>query len=116
MGLDEWERKVKEELRELRDLWEEYKEKHIEPAIRELRAQNSEDAIDVAVGLEDYSYTVRSLFIEVEEELEVEARARERGDEFNAVIAAQRAAEALEMLRVYAKGWREELQRGEAHG
>jgi len=112
----EWERKVKEELRELRDLWEEYKERVLGPAIREARSRGTEEDLDVAVGLEDYSYTVRSLFIEVEEELEVEARARERGDEFNAVIAAQRAAEALEMLRIYARGWREELQRGEAHG
>jgi hypothetical protein len=105
-----WEERVREELRRLRDLWSKYRARHITPAIREVRARGNSEDLDVAARLEEYDYMVRSLFIEVEEELEAEVRARQRGDEFNAVIAAQRAAEALEMLRIYAKSWREELQ------
>ena len=116
MGLDEWERKVLRELEDLERLWDEYKARELGPAIRELRAQNSEDAIDAAVGLETYNDMIRGLFAEVREELEAEIRARERGDDFNAVIAAQRAAEALEMLRIYARGWRERPQGGEGSG
>ena len=106
------EEKVREELRELRDLWDEYRAKVLGPHIRQLRKERTQEAIDAAIRAEDFEENIESLFIEVEEELEVEVRARERGDEFNAVIAAQRAAEALEMLRVYAKSWREKVSEG----
>jgi hypothetical protein len=94
--MDAWEEKVREELENLRALWRSFKEREMLPAVREARALGTKEA----------------LFAEIEAELEAEARARERGDEFNAVVAAQRVMEALEMLRVYAKGWREKVSGG----
>jgi hypothetical protein len=106
----EWEERVREELRQLRDLWSKYRAKVLLPAVREARARGTRDALDEAVNMEVFAESVDALFAEAEGELEAETRARRRGDEFNAVIAAQRAAEALEMLRIYARGWREKLQ------
>jgi DNA repair exonuclease SbcCD ATPase subunit len=110
--MSEWEEKVREELEELRALWEAYKERELLPAVKKARALGTKEALDEAVNVEMHIEGIEALFAETEEELEAEIRATERGDEFNAVIAAQRAAEALEMLRVYAKGWSERLQRG----
>jgi len=112
--LDEWETKVLEELKSLKSLWENYKQEYLSPAIAQLRALGTSEAIDEAVELERYNEMVRSLFIEAERELDVEISARQCGDEVNMVISAQRVNEALDMLRVYAKGWRQRLlaQRG----
>jgi len=110
--MSEWERKVREELEELRALWETYKERELLPVVREARSRGTKEALDDAVNVEVYIEGVETLFAEAEEELGAEIRAQSRGDDFNAVIAAQRVAEALEMLRVYAKGWREKVSGG----
>ena len=110
--MDAWEEKVLEELENLRALWRSFKEREILPAVREARELGTKEALDEAVNIERYVEGIEALFAEVEAELEAETRARERGDEFNAVVAAQRVAEALEMLRVYARSWREELRGG----
>jgi hypothetical protein len=112
--LDEWEMKVLEELKSLKSLWENYKQEYLSPAIAQLRALGTSEAIDEAVELERYNEMVRSLFIEAECELDVEISARQCGDEVNMVISARRVNEALNVLRVYAKGWRQRLlaQRG----
>jgi 5'-deoxynucleotidase YfbR-like HD superfamily hydrolase len=102
----EWEERVREELEELEELWDEYKERELLPVVREARALGTKDALDNAVNIEVYIEGVEALFAEAREELETEIDAAERG--VNAAIAAQRVAEALEMLRIYAKGWREE--------
>jgi hypothetical protein len=104
--MDEWETKVVDELRSLKSLWEEYKRKYLSPTIAQLRALGTKEAIDEAVELERYNEMIRSLFAEAEGELDVEVHARQHGDEVNMVIAAQRVSEALDMLRVYAKGWK----------
>jgi hypothetical protein len=104
--LDEWETKVVDELKSLKSLWENYKREYLSPAISQLREMGTKGAIDEAVELERYNEMVRSLFIEVERELDVEIRARQRGDEVNMVIAAQRVSEALDVLKVYAKEWK----------
>jgi hypothetical protein len=105
--MDAWEEKVLEEIEQLRELWKAYKERVLEPVIREARSRGTKEDLDVAVNIEVHMESIEALFIEAEEELEAEVNAVERGDDFNAVIAAQRVAEALEMLRVYAKSWRE---------
>jgi hypothetical protein len=107
--LDEWEQKVKEELGGLKALWELYKREYLSPAIARLRGQGTGEALDEAVELERYGEMVWSLFIEAETELEHEISARQKGEEVNMAIAARRVNEALGMLRVYAKGWREKL-------
>jgi hypothetical protein len=110
--LDGWERKVKEELSDLKALWELYKQEYLSPAITRLRGQGTGEAVKEAVELERYDEMIWSLFIEAETELEHEIRARQEGEDVNMAIAARRVNEALDMLRVYAKGWKEKL-RGE---
>ena len=113
--LDEWETKVVDELKSLKSLWENYKQEYLSPAISQLRELGTKEAIDEAVELERYNEMIRSLFIEAESELDVEIQARRCGDEVNMVIAAQRVSEALDILRIYAKGWKsflDELLRG----
>ena len=116
MSVGEWERKVREELEELRALWEAYKERELLPVVREAREMGTKEALDEAVNIEVHIEGIEALFAEVEAELEAEISATEQGDDFNAVIAAKRVMEALEMLRVYARRWREELREVAAHG
>ena len=104
--MDEWETKVVDELRSLKSLWERYKREYLSPAISQLRALGTKEAIDEAVELERYNDMIRSLFTEAEGELDAEIYARQRGDEVNMVIAAQRVSETLDILRIYAKGWK----------
>jgi hypothetical protein len=104
--MDEWETKVVDELRSLKSLWERYKREYLSPVISQLRALGTKEAIDEAVELERYNDMIRSLFTEAESELDAEIYARQRGDEVNMVIAAQRVSEALDILRIYAKGWK----------
>jgi hypothetical protein len=108
--LDEWEQKVLDELRSLKSLWENYKQEYLSPAISQLRRLGTREAIDEAVELERYNEMIRTLFIEAESELDAEVQARRRGDEVNMVIAAQRASETLDVLRIYAKGWKSFLR------
>ena len=114
--LDEWELKVVDELRSLKSLWERYKREYLSPLISQLRMLNTKEAIDEAVELERYNDMVRSLFTEAEGELDAEIYARQRGDEVNMVIAAQRVSEALDMLKAYAKEWKMRVYGGETSG
>jgi hypothetical protein len=115
LALDEWEGKVAEEIENLKALWETYKREYLSPSVSQLRALNRKDAMDTAAELERYVEMVETLFAEAEGGLDAEIRARQRGDEVNMVIAAQRVSEALDILRIHAKGWKsflDELLRG----
>jgi hypothetical protein len=103
--LDEWEMKVVDELKSLKSLWENYKRKHLTPAIAQARALNTREAIDKAVNMETYVDMIESLFIEAEIELEDEVESRQQGDNVNMVNAAKRVNETLAFLRVYAARW-----------
>jgi hypothetical protein len=104
--LDEWEQKVEEELRNLKALWDVYAA-HLYDEAKKLRAENREEAIDKAVNIETFIDMIDSLFIEARSELENEVSARIENDDVNTVISAQRVGECLDMLRTYAKEWKE---------
>ena len=104
--LDEWEQKVLDELDDLRALWEEYA-RHLWDEAKKLRSEGTKEAIDKAVGIETFIDHIDMLFAEARSELENEVDARVRDDDVNMVISAQRVGECLEMLRVYAKEWKE---------
>jgi len=103
--LDEWEQKVLDELKSLKSLWENYKRKHLTPAIAQARALNTREEIDKAVNMETYIDLIENLFIEAEIELEDEVESRHQGDNVNMVNAAKRVNEALAFLRIYAARW-----------
>jgi hypothetical protein len=103
--LDEWETKVLDELESLKALWDEYA-RHLWDEAKKLRAENREEAIDKAVGIETFIDYIDMLFAEARSELENGVDARVRGDDVNMVISAQRVGECLDMLRIYAKEWK----------
>jgi hypothetical protein len=103
--LDEWEMKVVDELKSLKSLWENFKRKHLAPAIKQARESPASEEIDRAVGMETYSEMIDSLFVEAETELENEIESRLDGDDINMSIAAARVNEALSFLRAYAARW-----------
>jgi hypothetical protein len=104
--LDEWEQKVEEELRSLKALWDIYAVALFDEAKR-LRAENRRETITKAVSIETFIEHVDMLFIEARSELENEVNARIENDDVNTVISAQRVGECLDMLRAYAKKWKE---------
>jgi hypothetical protein len=104
--LDEWETKVLDELESLKALWDIYAAALWEEA-KKLRAENRRETITKAVSIETFIEHVDMLFIEVSMELQNEVEDRLQGDEINIINAAKRVNETLSTLRVYAKEWKE---------
>jgi hypothetical protein len=102
--LDEWERERLEELRQLRERWRKRARELLEEAAA-ARASGRESEIERAVELEQYVEMINVLFKNAEAKIYAAARARQRGEDWNEVIAAKEAATDIEMLRIYAKDW-----------
>ncbi|MCC6050755.1 MAG: hypothetical protein LM580_08605 [Thermofilum sp.] len=100
--LDEWERERLEELRQLRERWRKRARELLEEAAA---ARASGREIERAVELEQYVEMINVLFDNAEAKIYAAARARQRGEDWNEVIAAKEAATDIEMLRIYAKDW-----------
>jgi septation ring formation regulator EzrA len=84
-----WEKRVIEELDELRKRW------------REAKRRLLSEAAGKAVDAEEFVEIIDMLFIEAESELEAFEHALACGDTVNADIAAMRVNEALNLLRAY---------------